>query len=73
MDTTYLLQGVTFEWDAEKARGNVEKHGITFEEAAEAFFDPFSLSGDASVQGEDRVFSATLSRNACSWWCIRTA
>jgi uncharacterized protein len=54
MDITYLLQGITFEWDAEKARRNVEKHGITFEEASEAFFDPFCLSGEASVQGEDR-------------------
>jgi uncharacterized DUF497 family protein len=42
MDITYRLQGVTFEWDEEKARTNVEKHGVTFEEAAEAFFDPFS-------------------------------
>jgi uncharacterized protein len=54
MDVTYRLQGTTFEWDEDKARSNVEKHGITFEEAAEAFFDPFSLAGDASVQGEDR-------------------
>lgn len=54
MDNTYRLQGVTFVWDAQKSRTNVEKHGITFEEAAEAFFDPFCLSGDASVQGEDR-------------------
>jgi uncharacterized DUF497 family protein len=56
MDVTYRLQGVTFEWDEDKARANVEKHGVTFEEAAEAFFDPFSLAGDASVQGEDRDF-----------------
>lgn len=54
MDITYRLEGVTFEWDAEKARSNVEKHGITFQEAAEAFFDPFCLSGDSSVQGEGR-------------------
>jgi uncharacterized DUF497 family protein len=37
----YRLQGVEFEWDADKARSNVEKHGVTFEEAAEVFFDPF--------------------------------
>ncbi len=29
-----------FEWDAEKAELNLAKHGIGFEEAAEAFTDP---------------------------------
>lgn len=56
MDITYRLQGVTFEWDQEKARTNVEKHGITFEEAAEAFFDPFCQGGDASAGPERRDF-----------------
>ena len=41
MDVVYRLQGVAFEWDAQKALRNVEKHGVTFEEAAEVFFDPF--------------------------------
>jgi uncharacterized protein len=56
MDITYRLQGVTFEWDEQKARTNVEKHGVTFEEAAEAFFDPFCQGGDASAHGERRDF-----------------
>jgi uncharacterized DUF497 family protein len=56
MKITYRLQGVTFEWDDQKARSNVEKHGITFEEAAEAFLDPFSQGGDASSGGEARDF-----------------
>lgn len=55
MDITYRLQGLTFEWDEQKARSNVEKHGITFEEAAEVFLDPFGRGGDASVGGEDRA------------------
>ena len=29
-----------FEWDSEKAAGNVDKHGISFEEAATVFGDP---------------------------------
>lgn len=33
-----------FEWDARKARRNLEKHGVTFEEAATAFADPQSLT-----------------------------
>ncbi|HEX8363462.1 MAG TPA: BrnT family toxin [Longimicrobium sp.] len=56
MQVTYHLQGVTFEWDAWKARSNADKHGVTFREAAEAFFDPFCQWGDASVDGESREY-----------------
>ncbi len=36
--------GLVFEWDAEKGLGNLEKHGVSFEEAASAFADPLSLT-----------------------------
>ncbi len=49
MDITYQLQGVLFEWDENKAKSNIQKHGVTFEEAAEVFFDPFYQTGDASI------------------------
>lgn len=52
----YRLQGIDFEWDVNKAQSNVEKHGVTFEEAAEVFFDPFYQEGDASVNNELRNF-----------------
>ena len=39
---------LVFEWDAEKASSNLEKHGVTFEEAGTAFADPLSRSRDAS-------------------------
>jgi uncharacterized DUF497 family protein len=45
-----------FEWDPEKARANVAKHGVSFEEAMRAFLDPLSvtiLDPDHS-EGEDR-------------------
>ena len=32
----------TFEWDPLKARINVRKHGVSFEEAASAVLDPLS-------------------------------
>jgi uncharacterized DUF497 family protein len=35
---------VRFEWDPEKARRNVAKHGVSFEEAVTAFADPLSLT-----------------------------
>ena len=32
MDIIYRLQGLEFEWDEDKARRNVEKHGVTLKE-----------------------------------------
>jgi uncharacterized protein len=36
--------GLTFEWDDEKAGQNVERHGVSFEEATTVFGDPLSLT-----------------------------
>ena len=47
MNIVYQLQDVEFEWDSNKAKSNLDKHGITFEEAAEVFFNPFYQVGDA--------------------------
>jgi uncharacterized DUF497 family protein len=49
---------VKFEWDDAKAIGNVKKHGITFGEATEVFYDPNALEGhDTEHSGEeDRFF-----------------
>jgi uncharacterized protein len=33
-----------FEWDDAKDASNQEKHGISFVEASEAFFDPFNIT-----------------------------
>jgi len=35
-----------FEWDPEKAAGNNAKHGVSFEEAGTAFFDPGGIDGE---------------------------
>jgi uncharacterized DUF497 family protein len=56
MDVLYRLQGIEFEWNAEKALSNISKHGVTFEEATEVFFDPFYQAGDASIGDEQRDF-----------------
>jgi uncharacterized DUF497 family protein len=47
---------LTFEWDANKARLNLVKHGIAFEEAATVFGDPLSVTifDPAHSQAEDR-------------------
>jgi len=46
-----------FEWDPEKARRNLAKHGVSFDEASSAFADPLSLTIDdpGHSQGEHRL------------------
>lgn len=54
---------LTFEWDSEKARANLAKHGVGFPEAATAFGDPLSLTvpdPDHSV-GEERYITMGIS------------
>ena len=54
MDEHYELNGIVFVWDSDKARSNRSKHRVTFEQAAEAFFDPFLRLVDASPDDEAR-------------------
>lgn len=55
MDIHHELNGVAFVWDDEKARLNVVNHeGVTFEQAATVFFDPFLRLVDASRNDEAR-------------------
>ncbi len=35
---------LTFEWDANKARANLTKHAVSFQEATTVFGDPLSLT-----------------------------
>lgn len=37
-----MVSSMKFEWDADKAAANLEKHGLSFEEASTAFGDPLS-------------------------------
>ena len=44
-----------FEWDAEKAKSNFRKHGVSFDTAVRVFADPFALlEHDRSEGGEYR-------------------
>jgi len=47
---------VKFEWDDEKALANIEKHGVSFGEATEVFYDPNALENDDAEHsgGESR-------------------
>lgn len=42
-----------FEWDAKKAASNREKHGIRFEDAVEAFYDPLEITVEAKSVGAE--------------------
>jgi uncharacterized DUF497 family protein len=35
---------LSFEWDPNKAKANLAKHGVSFEEASTVFGDPLSLT-----------------------------
>ena len=46
---------IYFEWDPLKAESNIRKHGVSFEEAADAFLDPSAISAlNRVVNGEQR-------------------
>ena len=56
--------GISFEWSSTKAIANVEKHGVSFEEASTIFRDPLSLTiddPDHSEPGEERFVTLGLS------------
>jgi uncharacterized DUF497 family protein len=47
----------SFLWDVEKARSNVRKHGVTFQEAASVFRDTLSVTiGDPLHSTEENRF-----------------
>jgi uncharacterized DUF497 family protein len=54
-DVVHRRNDVHFVWDRWKAENNVRKHGITFETACEAFFDPLiHLLRSEVLGGEER-------------------
>ena len=55
MDIEYELRGIRFRWNEDKAKLNIRNHdGISFEQAAQVFFDPFIQHQDASQNKEKR-------------------
>jgi uncharacterized protein len=46
---------VKFEWDDEKALNNLEKHGVSFGEATEVFYDPNALEGEDAEHSVDEA------------------
>jgi uncharacterized DUF497 family protein len=58
-----LNAGLGFEWDSDKANKNVEKHHVSFEEAATVFDDPMFITfiDDEHSADEERYITIGLS------------
>ena len=54
---------VLFGWDPEKARQNLKKHGVSFDEAVTVFYDPLSATFDDPdhSEGEQRIITVGFS------------
>lgn len=53
------MKNSDFEWDNEKAKSNLKKHGVSFEEAATIFNDPkiATISDPDHSKNEERFVS----------------
>jgi uncharacterized protein len=55
---------LTFEWDRDKSKRNLKKHGVSFEEATTIFADPLArtIHDPLHSEQEDRYVSVGESR-----------
>jgi uncharacterized DUF497 family protein len=49
-----------FEWDPKKAKENLTKHGVSFDEAVTAFYDPLSATFDDPDHSENEQRYITI-------------
>ena len=62
-----IVADAVFQWDERKARINLAKHGVSFDEAATVFGDEFAIiisDPDHSSQDEDRFLLLGMSRTS---------
>lgn len=54
---------MVYEWNVAKARANIQKHGVSFDEAATVFLDPLALTfpDPAHSREEEREITIGLS------------
>ncbi len=59
------MNALKFQWDNIKAEENIIKHGVSFEEAASVFYDPFAVEfyDDENSEWEDRFLMLGISSN----------
>src|SRR5215467_2481076 len=64
---------IQFEWDDDKAASNLEKHGVSFEEASTVFRDPFALIFDDethSIEEQREIIIGHSTRNRLLLVCF---
>lgn len=52
------------EWDEDKAKRNIEKHGVSFKEAATVFDDPLSLTIEDPAHSWDEQRFVTMGHSS---------
>jgi uncharacterized DUF497 family protein len=57
--------GLTFEWDENKARQNLKKHGVSFEEASTVFGDPLSSTIPDPLHSDEEDRFVILGESHC--------
>jgi uncharacterized DUF497 family protein len=58
---------IRFEWDPSKAKANVQKHGVSFEDARSVFYDEFAVQffdDEHSSADEERFLMLGMSSGA---------
>ena len=70
------MKGIKFSWDAQKAKQNLKKHRVSFEEASTVFFDEKSIEffDPDHSKDEDRFLMLGLSwrlRVLVVCYCLR--
>lgn len=69
----YNVVTMLFDWDPDKARVNLKKHGVSFELAITIFSDPLHLSiPDSKSSGEERWVSIGRAANATTLVVVHT-
>jgi uncharacterized protein len=60
---TYNVSMIKFEWDPQKARANIAKHGVSFEEAMTVFYDDYARQffDEEHTTDEDRFIMLGVS------------
>jgi uncharacterized DUF497 family protein len=55
---------VIYEWNLTKAKTNVRKHGVSFEEAASVFLDPLAITYPDPDHSDDEIREITVGHSA---------
>lgn len=53
-----------FEWDREKAKKNLKKHNVSFDEAMSIFYDPLSATFDDPDHSKDEERFITIGHSS---------